>query len=133
LSETQKADPAAQRLAMWLVAIAAVGALPVILLRDRWLAALGPQTLPLVGTALLAPLAGFAFYFWRLGSRIVGAGRFPPLGMRVVRDMVVVHGAAARQRGRILQVFAAALIVLMVGMLAALWRLVSLLDQRAGP
>jgi hypothetical protein len=60
---------------------------------------------------LLAPLAGFAAYIWRLGARTLREERFPPEGFAVVRDVLVQRGAEARARGRLLQGLAAALLV----------------------
>ncbi len=59
-----------------------------------------------------------------------GAGRYPPPGLRVVRDTPVVVGEAAGRRGRLLQVFA--VVMGLAGLLLAffLWRFVSLLESR---
>ena len=45
-----------------------------------------------VGTA---GFAGMGFWFWWLGRKIIRAGRYPPPGMKVVRDTPVRTGAAA--------------------------------------
>lgn len=70
-----------------------------------------------VGVILLGPLAGFATYLWRLGSRTLAEGRFPPEDLAVIRNVLVMRGAEARGRGRLLRGFAAALFV-MIGLMA---------------
>jgi hypothetical protein len=65
---------------------------------------------------LLGPLAGFAAYIWRLGTRTLDEERFPPEGLAVIRDVLVIRGSEARARGRLLRGFATALYV-MVGLM----------------
>ena len=78
--------------------------------------------------AMVAGLAIlFGLYFWRLGSRIVQASRFPPPTMPMIHDTPVVTGEAARARGRLLQLVAAAIGVAGALIGIFLWRLVSLL------
>jgi hypothetical protein len=79
------------------------------------------------GIVLLLPLVGFAMYLWRLGTRIVREERFPPEGTKVIRDVVVIHGDAARWRGRLAQVLGIALGAAGVIMIVLLWRLLGLL------
>ena len=43
-------------------------------------------------------------YFFRLGSAVRRASRFPLPGQRVLRDTVVLSGAAAAKQGRSIQV-----------------------------
>jgi hypothetical protein len=70
-----------------------------------------------VAVILLGPLAAFAIYIWRLGSRTLAEQRFPPEGLAVIRDVLVMRGAEARARGRLLRGFATALFV-MIGLMA---------------
>lgn len=70
-----------------------------------------------------------AVYCWRLGARIVRSSRFPPPGMRVIRDTVVLHGQQAWRRGRALQALAVILVLTVVGFSMVLWRLVALLES----
>jgi hypothetical protein len=64
-------------------------------------------TLVIAGMMLFAsgPPLVLAWFLWRVGSRTVAAGRYPPPGIRLLQDMPVVTGSAARQRGRLLKVF----------------------------
>ena len=51
-------------------------------------------------------------YLWRLAWRILKEERFPPSGMKLVRDTTVLHGKSARFRGHLLQAFGSVLILL---------------------
>ena len=79
-----------------------------------------------VAVILLSPLAGFAIYIWRLGSRTLRENRFPPEDMKVIRTVLVMRGAEARARGRLLHVFAASLGVLTGLMALVIYRLATL-------
>ncbi len=76
-------------------------------------------------TATVAWIGGLGFvgmgaWFWRLGRRIHRAGRFPPPGMKVIKDTPVRAGAKARTLARLAQV--AALFCTVVGT-GAMWYL----------
>jgi hypothetical protein len=79
-----------------------------------------------VAVIVLAPLAGFAYYVWRLGTRTLREGRFPPEDLVLIRDVLVVRGAQARVRGRVLRGFAIALCVVCGLMALVLFRLATL-------
>jgi hypothetical protein len=65
---------------------------------------------------------------WRLGTRVVRSGVFPPPGTAVIHDTVVLRGSSARHRGQLLRWFGM-LVGAAAGVLAfALWRLISLLQ-----
>jgi hypothetical protein len=76
--------------------------------------------------AVVLPVWAFNIYLWRLGSRIVVTGQFPPPGMKVLRDTPVLRDAAARKCGRLLQVVAAVTSAAALGIAIALWRLAAL-------
>ena len=82
--------------------------------------------LGILAVLVLAPVAGTGIYMWRLGSRVLREGRFPPEDASLVRDVRVARGEPARARGRALHVTGAALLVLTVLMAVALWRLATL-------
>ncbi len=76
-------------------------------------------------TATVAWIGGLGFvgmgaWFWRLGRRIHRAGRFPPPGMKVIKDTPVRAGAKARTLAMVAQV--AALLLAVVGT-GAMWYL----------
>jgi hypothetical protein len=81
---------------------------------------------------LAGPALGMGAYVWRLGRRTVRAQRYPPPGVRVLRDTAVVAGPRAVRLGTVMQWFAA--LIAAAGLLAAvfLWRLVTLLASRGG-
>ncbi len=105
---------------------------------QAWMAedpAQAPLRLKLIATGLAAAVAVptliFAAYFWRLGDRVVRSNRFPPPGMRVIRDTVVWHGDSARRRGRFLQGLALILGFVVGGVVTILWRLVAMFRSRS--
>ena len=73
--------------------------------------------------AICVVILAVAAYAWQLGARVRDASRFPPPGMRVIRDTVVLHGPAAGRRGKLLQGLAVALVLCGVGLLVAALRL----------
>lgn len=56
------------------------------------------------------PLA-IAAYLWRIGTRTLAANRYPPPGIRLLRDVPPVTGSAAASRGRLLRAFSSMLAV----------------------
>ena len=141
MEEIQRADPRARRRALLIVACATVAGPTLIALAEQYRPVLedwvtrDPDHVPArlkLGFATLAvavsgPLLGCAAYVWRLGRSIVRAEKFPPPGRAVVRDTVVMRGSAARRRGRLIQLIAAALALVACAIPATLWRLASLL------
>jgi hypothetical protein len=123
MSKIQKADPEARRRAILVVVFAAaIGALLIAGFEDLreplrdWLRSDPAQTARrarlafVLSAALLAvPAIGFAVYFWWLGVKVLRAQRFPPPGMRVIRDTPVISGPAAVTRGQAIQVVAVCL------------------------
>ena len=64
-------------------------------------------------TALLgsAGASAFGVYVWRLAARVQAALRFPPPGLTVVRDTVILVGQAAVRRAYVLRVIGVLLVV----------------------
>lgn len=135
--EIHRATPGAgRRIAMRFALVTAGGALLVAIAQAyqpallEWAASDPARTrsraqLLIAGVAfvLLAPLAGFTLYMWRLGTRTLNEGRFPPERMTVIRDTPVLRGREARGRGQLLRSFAAILFALLVLMAIVLVRL----------
>lgn len=132
--EIQRADRERRRQALTtLVVVAAVGAVGMLLLED-WLASLDALPVAEARAALLVAMAwtqagaglllvGLAAWLWRFGAQVLVAGRFPPPGIRVIRDTFVLLGDAARRRGRLLQAAAVTLVLCTVALVLLAWRL----------
>lgn len=115
-STVQKADPAARaRLLRVLLPVGTLGLLLATVLTvfgDRLV-----HGAPVAwGFFLLAGLLGLGIAMlwplrrlWLSGHAAVAAGRFPPPGQAVVRDVVIRSGEAAVLRGRLLQALAVAM------------------------
>jgi hypothetical protein len=145
--ETQKADPRARRVAIVMLGLATLAGLALMFLVESQLPALlrwiteDPEQMDdrLVifswGLALgvVVPMLLLAAYLWRLGSRIVHSGVFPPPGMCVVRDTRVLFGRRAVRRGRLLKVLASLAGATAAGFVIVLWRLTSLLTTSLKP
>ena len=139
MTGVRKADPAARRWAVVVVVVGSfVGAL-LILAFERYRVSLGDWVLAEPGeaaararwvvlalaAALLAPMLSFAAYLWWLGRRVVDAQEFPPAGLRVIRDTVVLTGEKAISRGRVLKMLAVGCIAACVVLGLLLWRFAS--------
>lgn len=125
MAQIQRADPTTRRRLLIVLLVVLVVGGAVVWWLERWLGdltaevAADPDQLVekaefLLGVFVLAftvPLLLGAALIWRLGTRVVAAQRFPPPGTKVVRDTPVVSGAAARRRGEVLRVCAAAVAV----------------------
>jgi hypothetical protein len=145
MTQIERADPRTRRWAVALVALGAAGGLLAFLVAESRLPALHAwitedpaqvQTrLKLIASGLAAAVAVptllLAAYYWRLGGRVIRSNRFPPPGMRVIRDTVIWHGESARRRGRILQGLAVILSFVVGGFVTILWRLISLFRSRS--
>ena len=139
MAEIHKADPGVQRTGLVIVGAAAI--LGVLLMSIA--ASLRPDfeawvrqdlkvrlLLVLIELTLLTavPALVMAGYLWHLGLRIIRAQRYPPPGLRVVRDTLVVSGQAAGRRGRLVQAFGAVIGLASLLLAFFLVRLLALLD-----
>lgn len=141
MPDVQNADSGARRRTLVLMVVGvAVGASTILIARrllpavEAWVAEDAAGRLPTVAVvaALIptAPLAAFGAYLWHLGSRVVGARRFPPPGLRVARDVPVVEGATAVRRGRTLRTMGVVIVVAAAAAAALIWRLLTSLAER---
>jgi len=140
MADTQEADSTARRTGLMIVGGGTLlGFVLITMAAERradfeaWVREDVDFRLRLVLTAMTllmaGPLLGFAGYLWYLGRWIVATERFPPPGVRVVRDTPIVLGQAASRRGRFVQGLAG--FVGLVGLLftVLMWRLASLFDR----
>lgn len=134
MPDIQKADLKTRRHAIAIVAAAAlIGGVVVYLLEKNrpqlaawfeervefWLA--HPEVIAFGCFVLMLPVIGIAIYLWRFGAAVVAAKRFPPPGIAVVRDTVILVGAKATYRGRMMQILAVLLLVLSVSFPVLFW------------
>ena len=84
-------------------------------------------------TALLgsAGASAFGVYVWRLAARVQAALRFPPPGLTVVRDTVILVGQAAVRRAYVLRVIGVLLVVAGASLVLAVSFILHRLGQSA--
>jgi hypothetical protein len=141
MAGTQKADPAARRTVLIIVSAGIlIGAL---------LMSVAGRLMPMVAhwitqdlrvrsrlvfagvtAATTGPTLAAAAYFWRFGQRIVWAQRYPPPGVTVFWDTVVVTGSDSRRRGRLMQATAVTLGVAGILLAFFVWRVLFLLEPQ---
>lgn len=136
--EIQRADPGARRRAA-IVVVVAMGVGAVIILQfeeltralddsaagnyDRAIGRL-VALLKLVAGSMALTLFLFAVWLWRLSARVHAAGRFPPPGHVVVRDVRVLKGAAALRRARVGYAVSVLLLIGAVAVPVLIWRVI---------
>jgi hypothetical protein len=136
--EVQKADPSKRKEALLLIAAGLVlGLIAIMLLRpiQSWLEAEPSQlvfrvNLLIGGWFLLAvPIVAICAHMWRIGRQAVVTARYPPPGMAVVKDTIVLRHDPARKRGRVIQWVAALIAIAAVLPPIAMWYLVWVLTR----
>ncbi len=128
----QRADPQERRKIVFVVAVAAIFGVLLICAYNflmSWAtqdphAAIARLNM-VVGSlyVLAAPVLVLCRRLWRVGREAVAAQRYPPPGMKVIRDTEVVTGAKAALRGRLLQYFSVLVGALSVASPVLLWLL----------
>jgi len=142
MGETQRADPNARRIAVAIVACGTVVGVVLITVARRfrpefetWLEQDLSARLTFVIMTLTSlttgPVLGLAAYAWHLGRRVLNAERYPPPGLRLIRDTPVVTGPAAGRRGRLIQLFAVVLAFAALLLAFFVWRLATILTGAA--
>ena len=79
--------------------------------------------LTLLAVAGVLPIGFLAGYAAWTATRVVRSGRFPPPGVRILRRGPVREGAQALRAARVLQLVAAVLSLLALGIPVVFWRL----------
>lgn len=132
-AEIQQADPKERRKIILLCLIAVVAGGVLLLVCDMLIFSAAEdaevaiqQVNIIIGFlfVLALPIIFISRTLWRIGRDTIKTRRFPPPGMKVIRDVVVVSGVAARRRGKLLQVFAILFVVLSIALPIGLWLLV---------
>ncbi len=134
MSEVRPADPKARKRAVWvLVAVTVLGASVLLMMprlqtgveewlldadnglqRARWLIRAMGLTM---GLLVLAP----AVYCYRFAARIEAAGEFPPPGAKLIREVKILKGDAARGRAWLLRALAIKLAVMALVCAVLVW------------
>jgi ABC-type dipeptide/oligopeptide/nickel transport system permease subunit len=136
MPEIQKADPAARRRSLLMISIAAIIGVTVVVLFEQYRSQLEdllernvdfliahPELIAIIVLALMIPIIAAAFYLWYFGTSIILAKRFPPPGVAVARDTLILSGTKAINRGRVMQVLAVSLLVACLAFPVAMWYL----------
>ena len=132
-AEIQKADPEKRRNLILACVIACVAGGVLIVVYDMLLswaardAGVEVQRVNVViGSLLLLaiPVIAISRTIWMAGRDVVRTQRYPPPGMKVIRDTVVVTGAKARGYGSLMQVMSILFVVLSFAVPMVLWVLV---------
>jgi len=134
----QKADPAYRRRLILILGLCTIACAlciegyPMFLdwaMQD--LASLSVRLPWVIGPLFLfgLPLLLLSRSLWRIGRHTADVARFPPPGMRVVRDTVVLEGAPAVRRGRLMQWLAMLLGLIVLVVPLALWWMIALIVQ----
>ena len=136
MREIQRADPVLRRRALVVLAVAIVGGVLLQVTLGRRLeehaGVAGPQERAAVVRALVVgvtTVGGLLLVtggsLWRTGMRTRASRVFPPPGVRVVRDTVVLRDVAAARRGLTMQLLAVALVLCVACLAVMTWSLVS--------
>jgi hypothetical protein len=143
--ETRRAGPLPQRRAVVAAVLTLIAAGVAIFAVQRWFNAArelyGADALRIkellattlswsIGAVCVLALA-LGVNLWRLCSRVRRALEFQASGAQVIGDTVVQRGRVALRRSKVLQVLGVAFILCMFGLLAASWRLQSLIGTSA--
>ena len=117
MAPIQKADPEARRKAIRMICVALILGVCAIFAFEffqgdirSWLEKnidfLLEHTIVVFFESLLliSPVLAVGIYLLLLGNRTVRAQRFPPPGLAVARDTVVLEGPKGGRRGRIIQI-----------------------------
>jgi len=132
----QKADPAARRRALIILAAIAILGLILVPLLDRlgeglqeWMhddpERAAPEVanlLRLLAVLMATPLVVLSLWLAWYAARVYSHGRFPPPGVAVLRDTRILEDAPARRRAVVGFILAALMLAFAVAASAALWR-----------
>ena len=142
MSEIQRADPKTRRSTIIFTLVIVLVLTPILIWLNSyvesiedWLAQPGKtiervkfiiSVLAVVGFILLLSLAIFTFRFAR---SILRFDRYPPPNFKVIKDVRVRHGIAARRIGKLIQAYSVVVVLFLVSLIAASWFLIQNVDQ----
>lgn len=81
-----------------------------------------------IGVILLLVISIFTF---RFASAILRSDRFPPPKIKVVKDIRIRRGVAARKIGRLMQALGIASLLFLIALILLGWTLIQKVDQMA--
>ncbi|HZR67576.1 MAG TPA: hypothetical protein VFB01_00840 [Burkholderiales bacterium] len=132
MADIRRDDPRARRVALAVVAVAAVAGALAIAAVEHWRPELdawlrrdpSSSSAALMLAALTAGLPALvaAAWLWAYGGRVARTAMYPAPGGALFRGTRVLTGPGAVRRGRLLQALAAVLWTTGVLLIAALWR-----------
>ena len=141
MAEIRRHDPRMRRVALAIVVVGAVAGALAIAAVEHWRPELdawlrrdpSSSSTALMLAALIAglPALATAAWLWAYGSRVARTAMYPAPGGALLRDTRVLTGTSAVRRGRLIQALAAVLWTTGVLLIAALWRLWTVVP--AGP
>ena len=142
MTEIQRSDARARRLAIRVTAVALILGAAGILVIDHyetaihgWLEANVDWLIRhtwavfLAGLVIVLPILAFSAYLFMVGHRIARAARYPAPGHAVVRDTPVVTGRRAIVRGRSLQGLSALLALCSLAIPVTFWQMFTMLGR----
>lgn len=132
--DVQRADPQLRVAALFVLVFTLVAAVALLVVLQRWLAAVTQLPAAAAQAQLLAAFAWaigsvcaamlwLAASFWRSGGRVRRTAQWPLPGARVIRDTPILRGDAAVTRGRVMQGAGAALFLCAACVSVVAWRL----------
>ena len=144
MPEIQRADLQARRKTIILTLVMMVVFVPILYWAnsridsvEEWVAQPGEtikraklilSVLIAFGAILLLVISIFTFGF---ASAILRSDRYPPPKIKVVKDIRIRRGVAARKIGRLMQALGIASLLLLMALILVGWRLIQEVDQMA--
>lgn len=144
MPEIQRADPQARRKTIILTVVMMVVFVPTLYWAysyiesiEEWIAQPGEtirraklilSVLIAFGAILLLVISIFTFGF---ASAILRSDRYPPPKTKVVKDIRIRRGVAARKIGRLLQALGVASLLFLIALIQVGWTLIQQVDQMA--
>jgi hypothetical protein len=144
MPEIQRADPQARRKTIILILVMMVVFFPTLYWAnshiesiEEWVAQPGEtirraklilSVLIALGAIFLLAISIFTFGF---ASAILRSDRFPPPKIKVVKDIRIRRGIAARNIGRLMQALGIASLLFLIALILVGWTLIQEVDQMA--
>jgi hypothetical protein len=143
VADIQRADERSRKLVIVALIVVTVGGVVLWGVFEDWMIAV--RSLPVeeakqslskvfllcIGIMILG-VCVIGWYCWLIGGRVRQTLRFPPPGMKVVRDTIVLSGQAAAARGRLLKVLGLILMFCAMALGVMSWWVLNMLRSVLG-